>query len=59
MNKKCKTCGGRGRWQDIDYDDPTAYVWHECNDCKGTGIQPDPEAEGDYDIGGDSLDEAN
>lgn len=57
MSKACKTCKGRGRWQERDalslFDD-TVY-WNECNDCNGTGVEQDPEAGDDYDIGGDSY----
>ena len=59
MSQICRTCNGRGRWQekaDEVGDNPLMeYVWRECNDCKGTGIDQDPEAGDDYDIGGDSY----
>lgn len=54
MNKPCKTCKGKGRWlQATKLDDETDFMqWHECNDCKGTGIEPDPDDEDVFDIGG-------
>lgn len=57
MAKKCKTCSGRGRWQDREHsaDGTAQYQWYECNDCKGTGVDQDPEAGDDFDIGGDSY----
>lgn len=67
MTKLCRTCDGRGRWResvsstiavlpdDYIYEDDFEIVWHECNDCKGTGIDLDPETSNDYDIGGDSY----
>lgn len=57
MGKACKTCKGRGRWQERDplsvFDE--GLSWYECNDCKGSGIEQDPEEGDDYDIGGDSY----
>lgn len=64
MAKRCKTCNGRGRWQETEHYqtesngeiiENTQQVWHECNDCHGTGVEQDPEAGDDYDIGGDSF----
>jgi len=59
MTAKCKTCNGRGRWQEVERttdEGQTEYMqWHECNGCKGTGVDQDPEAGDNYDIGGDSY----
>lgn len=61
MSQICKTCNGRGHWQEtIDQTDggsnpQMTMIWRECNDCKGTGVEQDPEAGDDYDIGGDSY----
>lgn len=56
MSKACPTCGGRGRWQERDVDTSgEALIWHECNDCNGTGLRQDGEAGDDFDIGGDSY----
>lgn len=69
MSKPCKTCGGRGRWRenishtvkvytDGYYDElDSEHIWHECNDCSGSGRDQDPEAGDDYDIGGDSYED--
>lgn len=70
MSKACKTCKGRGRWKETETAEyqpasnelgftlsgqESIEVWHECNDCNGTGIDQDPESADDYDIGGDSY----
>lgn len=57
MAKACKTCGGRGSWQETEYDksaDTTTYVWKTCGDCRGTGVDQDPEESESFDIGGGS-----
>lgn len=59
---KCHSCKGRGRWQEViesvpnkDGDRIAEIFYRWCNDCLGTGIEQDPEAGDDYDIGGDSY----
>lgn len=55
--KKCRTCKGKGRWAErIEHADGEIEVRQNyCNDCRGTGIEQDPEQGADYDIGGDSY----
>ena len=61
MAKKCKDCGGRGRWQvqETNSDGDTALIWYDCGTCKATGVVPDDDddhaPENVYDIGGDSF----
>lgn len=56
MSKACKECKGKGRWaEEVGTIDEAEIVWNECNYCKGTGVEQDPEAGDDYDIGGDSY----
>lgn len=58
MAKKCKTCSGRGRWQEQEIiDDMVELIWRMCNDCAGTGVDQDAEAGDDFDIEGSSLDD--
>lgn len=56
MSKICKTCKGRGKFQvrETFSDGDEILTWYECNDCKGTGVEQDPEAGDNFDIGGDS-----
>lgn len=59
MSKACRTCKGRGRWIEVlvgqAHFGQITHVWHECNDCKGTGVEQDPEAGDNFDIGGNSY----
>lgn len=57
MDQKCKTCAGRGRWQENheDKDGEVYLVWKHCNDCAGTGVSQDPEDGDDFDIDGGSY----
>lgn len=59
MSKACKTCRGRGRWQEnAEYEDgEVQLVWRFCNDCIGTGVDQDPELADDFDIGGSNDDD--
>lgn len=55
---KCKTCGGRGRWQEEkDSGNMVELVWRECNDCGGTGLSKDPQHIDDFDIGEEEKDD--
>lgn len=55
--KKCKTCGGQGTWQEREETaaGDVTIVQRYCNSCNGTGYIIPAEAQDDYDIGGDSL----
>lgn len=57
--KLCKFCTGRGTYQvkETYSDGVTALIWYECNHCHGTGVDQDPEAGDNFDIGGDSYDD--
>lgn len=58
MSKACKTCKGKGRFQVREKfsDGDEILTWYECNDCKGTGQDQDPESADDYDLGADEDD---
>lgn len=61
MAKACKTCKGRGRWQErvvIGHEPKIVadeIIWYECNDCHGSGIEQDPEESPPFDVAGDSY----
>lgn len=57
MSKACKTCKGRGRWQEkVELaDGSTELNWQYCEDCNGSGVDQDPELGDAYDIDGDSY----
>lgn len=57
INKKCRDCEGRGRWQisTLLADGTYEYTWHYCESCQGVGVSQDPEDGDDFDIGGSSF----
>lgn len=59
MNKPCRDCQGRGRWQEQKNlaDGTTELVWRYCNSCGGKGVVGDPVDDGYFDIDGGEDDD--